>query len=156
MSASNIVKVAAVHGAAPFLDLQAGVERTCELILEAGRGGAKLVAFPETYLPGYPHWIWSHTTKYGAPLFAELYHNSIELPSKESKRMGEAARAGGGAGGSVKRRPSLPLPLCGAQCRTPFPQTPPPRPPLTRARGAPTRPRASARAKHRPRWAPYA
>ncbi len=95
MSASNIVKVAAVHGAAPFLDLQAGVERTCELILEAGRGGAKLVAFPETYLPGYPHWIWSHTTKYGAPLFAELYHNSIELPSKESKRIGEAARAAG-------------------------------------------------------------
>ena len=71
------------------------MDRTCELILEAGRNGAKLVAFPETYLPGYPHWIWSHTTKYGAPLFAALYHNAIELPSKESRRIGEAARAAG-------------------------------------------------------------
>jgi nitrilase len=95
MSTSSVVKVAAVHGAAPFLDLEAGVQKTCELIREAGRNGAKLVAFPETYLPGYPHWIWSHTAKYSAPLFAELFHNSIELPSKESRLIGEAARDAG-------------------------------------------------------------
>lgn len=91
MSIPSVVKVAAVHGAAPFLDLEAGVQKTCQLIREAGRNGAKLVAFPETYLPGYPHWIWSHTAKYSAPLFAELFHNSIELPSKESRLIGEAA-----------------------------------------------------------------
>ncbi|GAB2814950.1 carbon-nitrogen hydrolase family protein [Alpinimonas psychrophila] len=95
MNTSSVVKVAAVHGAAPFLDLKAGVQKTCELISEAGRNGAKLVAFPETYLPGYPHWIWSHTAKYSAPLFAELFHNSIELPSNESRLIGEAAREAG-------------------------------------------------------------
>jgi nitrilase len=95
MNTSSVVRVAAVHGAAPFLDLKAGVQKTCELIREAGRNGAKLVAFPETYLPGYPHWIWSHTPKYSAPLFAELFHNSIELPSNESRLIGEAAREAG-------------------------------------------------------------
>ncbi|BBG05109.1 MULTISPECIES: carbon-nitrogen hydrolase family protein [Pseudonocardia] len=93
--AEKIVRVAAVHAAAPFLDLAAGVERTCEFIREAGRTGARLVVFPETFLPGYPHWIWSHTTKYAAPLFAELFANSIELPSRESAAIGAAARDAG-------------------------------------------------------------
>ena len=89
------VKVAAVHAAAPFLDREAGVEQACKFIREAGRNGAKVIAFPETYLPGYPHWIWSHTTKYAAPLFAELFANSIELPSAESDAIAAAAREAG-------------------------------------------------------------
>ena len=92
---SQIVKVAAVHAAAPFLNLAAGVEKTIAFIEEAGAAGAKLVAFPETFLPGYPHWIWSHTTKYAAPFFRELYLNSIELPSKESQAIGDACRRAG-------------------------------------------------------------
>ena len=91
----STVKVAAVHAAAPFLDLDAGVRKACEFIREAGRAGAKLVAFPETFLPGYPYWIWSHTTKYAAPFFAELYANAVELPSDASRAIGEAAREAG-------------------------------------------------------------
>lgn len=62
------IKVAAVHSAAPFLDLDAGVELAIDYIQQAGRQGAHIVAFPETYLPGYPYWIWSHTSKHSAPL----------------------------------------------------------------------------------------
>lgn len=91
----STVRVAAVHAAAPFLDLQAGVQRTIEFIREAAAGGAQFVAFPETFLPGYPHWIWSHTSKYAAPLFAELYANSIEFPSPEADAIAEAAREAG-------------------------------------------------------------
>ncbi|MGY1751174.1 carbon-nitrogen hydrolase family protein [Modestobacter sp. SYSU DS0511] len=94
-NSSTTVKVAAVHAAAPFLDLEAGVQRACEFIREAGCAGAKLVAFPETFLPGYPYWIWSHTTKYAAPFFAELYANAVELPSEASRALGEAAREAG-------------------------------------------------------------
>ncbi|OJX68371.1 MAG: hypothetical protein BGO95_09380 [Micrococcales bacterium 73-13] len=89
------VRVAAVHAAAPFLDLRAGVARTVELIHEAAAGGAQLVAFPETFLPGYPHWIWSHTAKYAAPLFAELYANAVEFPSVEADAIARAARDAG-------------------------------------------------------------
>lgn len=89
------VKVAAVHAAAPFLKLDAGVEQAVGFIREAGQAGAKLIAFPETYLPGYPHWIWSHTPKHAAPLFAELYANSVELPSAASDAIADAAREAG-------------------------------------------------------------
>jgi aliphatic nitrilase len=86
------VKVAAVHAASAFLDRDASVDKACALIEEAGRNGAGLIAFPETYLPGYPFWIWTHTPRNSAPLFAELYANAIELPSDASRRIGDAAR----------------------------------------------------------------
>lgn len=96
MASSNApVKVAAVHAAAPYLKLEAGVEQACSFIREAGRNGARLVVFPETYLPGYPYWIWSHTAKYAAPLFAELYANSVELPGPASDRIAAAAGEAG-------------------------------------------------------------
>ena len=34
-----------------FLDRDATVEKACRLIDEAARGGAKLVVFPETFIP---------------------------------------------------------------------------------------------------------
>lgn len=92
---NKTVRIATIHDAAPYLDLPAGVARVCELIGQAGKRGARIIVFPETYLPGYPYWIWSHTAKYSAPLFAELYANSIELPSPESDRIAEAARLAG-------------------------------------------------------------
>jgi hypothetical protein len=48
-----------------WLDLVAGVEQVIELIAEAARGGAQLVAFPETFLPGYPWWIWLDSPRLG-------------------------------------------------------------------------------------------
>ncbi|MCY1206928.1 Nitrilase [compost metagenome] len=89
------IRVAAVHAAAPFLDLEAGIRRTVEFIHQAGAGGARLVAFPETFLPGYPHWIWSHTSKYAAPLFAELYRHAIEFPSPQANAIAAAAQEAG-------------------------------------------------------------
>jgi predicted amidohydrolase len=41
-----------------WLDLQGGVRKTCDLIQEASHNGARLVAFPEVWIPGYPAWIW--------------------------------------------------------------------------------------------------
>jgi nitrilase len=89
------LKVAAVHAASEFLDRDACVEKACALIAEAGAQGAKLIAFPETYLPGYPFWAWTHTPKTGAPLFDRLFRNSIDLPSDASRAIGDAARAAG-------------------------------------------------------------
>lgn len=48
--------VAAAHASAPPLDARAGVAKACALIAEAARAGARLVVFPESFIPGFPIW----------------------------------------------------------------------------------------------------
>ncbi|MBN1319734.1 MAG: carbon-nitrogen hydrolase family protein [Thermoleophilia bacterium] len=89
------MRVAAVHAASVFLDREASVSKACNLIADAARGGARLIAFPETFVPGYPYWIWTHTPPAGAPLFRELYLNSVEVPSPATEALGAASREAG-------------------------------------------------------------
>src|SRR5438552_3834451 len=58
-------KVAVVQAAPVWLDLDATVDKTIALIEQAAAQGAKLIAFPETFIPGYPWQIWL-----GAPAWA--------------------------------------------------------------------------------------
>ncbi|WP_342760108.1 nitrilase-related carbon-nitrogen hydrolase, partial [Providencia rettgeri] len=51
-------KAAAVQAAPVFLDTDATVDKVCRLIEEAADNGAKLVAFPEVFVSGYPYWSW--------------------------------------------------------------------------------------------------
>ena len=85
-------KVAAVQAAPIMLDREATVQKTCDLIDEAGRNGAKLINFPEAWIPGYPYWIWMDGPDYGAPFFVELYNNAVEIPSKAVRDISEAAK----------------------------------------------------------------
>jgi len=50
------VRVAIVQSE-PAPSLDEGLQRTDALVREATRSGASLVAFPETWLPGYPAWL---------------------------------------------------------------------------------------------------
>lgn len=89
------VKAAAVHSASVFLDREGSVDKACRLIGEAGAAGAGLVVFPETFIPGYPFWIWTHTPTTGAPLFHEFFANSVVIPSEATEQLCAAARAAG-------------------------------------------------------------
>ena len=87
------LKAAVVQAAPVFLDLDKSVEKAIRLIDEAGSNGAKIIAFPESFLPAYPWWIYlGDPTVYGMPFYKEFFKNSLELPSVEAKRLGEAAR----------------------------------------------------------------
>ena len=91
-------KVAIAQHAPVFLDREASVEKACRLIAEAGRGGAKLVAFPEAFIPAYPDWVWMLAARerraLGA-LYAELVDNAVTVPGPETARLGAAAKAAG-------------------------------------------------------------
>ena len=87
--------VAAVHASSPFLDRDAGIDKTCRLISEAAEQGAKLIVFPETFVPGYPFWIWTHTPAMSGAFFLELFANSVTIGSEATDKVAAAAREAG-------------------------------------------------------------
>src|SRR5205823_13373244 len=90
--------VAIIQAAPVALDLAASMDKGVALIREAAKRGAKLVAFGETWLPGYPVWLdhcpdvalWNHGP--AKDVFARLRRNSIEVPSAETERLAALAR----------------------------------------------------------------
>ena len=92
------LKVAIVQAAPVFMNLHASLALAVEFIGKAAAQGARLVAFGETWLPGYPAWLdycpsaalWNHEpTK---EVFAELRRNSVAVPSHETETLAETAK----------------------------------------------------------------
>ena len=79
-----------------FLDREATVEKACDLIATAGAEGARLVAFPEAFIPAYPDWVWavpSGEEGLLGDLYAELLANSVAIPSGATEQLCKAARS---------------------------------------------------------------
>jgi aliphatic nitrilase len=81
---------AAVQVAPVFLDREATIDKACQLIEEASRQGARLIVFPETWVPTYPFWDMMR-----ADAWLELYRNAVEVPSPTADRLAAAARRAG-------------------------------------------------------------
>jgi aliphatic nitrilase len=92
-----VVKLAAVQAAPVFLNREATVEKACRLILEAGRNGAKVVGFPEGFIPGFPQWFWFHTigSQETKQFYRRLFQNAVEIPSPAVETLAAAAREAG-------------------------------------------------------------
>ena len=87
-----MVRVAAVQATPVFLDREATTDKACALIKEAAAGGARLVAFPESFIPTYPDWVWRTVSWADTRYVRLLYENSVEVPGPIVDRLGEAAR----------------------------------------------------------------
>jgi aliphatic nitrilase len=88
------VRVAAVQAASVFLDRERTTEKACRLIREAGKNGARLIGFPEGFIPAHPVWYHHHsaTGAISNRLATELFKNSVEIPGPETDALGAAAR----------------------------------------------------------------
>ena len=85
-------KACAAHVAPVFLDASATVQKACSLIAEAARNGAQLIAFPESFVPGFPVWAPVQAPIKNHDFFERLAANSIEVPGPEVSALCEAAR----------------------------------------------------------------
>ena len=86
------LRVAAVQAAPVFLDLDAAIDKTIRLMKEAADKGVELIAFPETWIPGYPWWIWLNSPAMGMQYVQRYNDNSLVVGSAEFDRLGQAAR----------------------------------------------------------------
>ncbi|MEW6141536.1 MAG: nitrilase-related carbon-nitrogen hydrolase [Chloroflexota bacterium] len=82
-----------IRPAPEWFDLDATVDKAVGLIEKAGKNGARLVVFPEGWLPCFTYW----SNDFADPgLFRELWAkflwNCVEVPSKETDALGAAAR----------------------------------------------------------------
>jgi predicted amidohydrolase len=92
------VQAAAVQAAPVYSSLHDSLEKALALIAEAARRGAQLVAFGESWLPGYPAWLdccrdvalWDHEPV--KRVFARLMENSVVVPGPVTEALGDAAR----------------------------------------------------------------
>lgn len=89
-----IIRVAAVQAAPVLLDREATTVKACRLIREAGAGGARIIGFPEGFIPCHPLWYHFHPASSGRSrqLASKLFLNSVEIPSATTEQLCEAAR----------------------------------------------------------------
>jgi aliphatic nitrilase len=90
---SGVVRVAAVQSEPAWLDIEAGIDKVVGLIEDAAAGGAQLVGFPETFVPGYPWWIWLDSPAAGMRYVADYSANSMTRDGEQMQRVQSAAAA---------------------------------------------------------------
>jgi len=90
-------KVAVVQAAPAWLDLDASIAKTIALIEEAAAKGAKLIAFPEAFIPGYPWHIWLDSPAWaiGRGFVQRYFDNSLSYDSPQAERLRLAVKKSG-------------------------------------------------------------
>jgi nitrilase len=95
---SKRARVAIAQSAPVYLDKRASLGKALDLIYQAAKEASQLVAFGESWLPGYPVWLdvcrgaalWDNAST--KDVFAKLRDNSITVPGEEVNVLSEAAR----------------------------------------------------------------
>lgn len=79
--------VAIIQESPVILDREKSVLKAAALVGEAANLGAKLILFPEAFIPGYPAWIWrlrpGGDWGLSEKLHKRLYSNAVDLESDE-------------------------------------------------------------------------
>lgn len=91
------VTVAVVQAAPVPFDREASVDKVCELTQEAASHGARLILFPEAFVPAYPRGFSfgvtvGHRTPEGRRLWQRYVDNAVDVPSAATERLGKAAQ----------------------------------------------------------------
>src|ERR1700687_6199177 len=81
-----------------FLNRDATIVKAIAAIAEAAAKGAKLIVFPEAFIPGYPEWVWMNAPGKKSlthPLYEVLLEQSISVGDNSTEILCDAARESG-------------------------------------------------------------
>src|SRR5512140_1730943 len=91
------VRVAVVQAAPVMFDREASVEKACRLTHEAAAQGARLVLFPETFIPAYPRGLTfgavvGSRSPAGRRTWQTYWANAVDVPGPATDALAAAAR----------------------------------------------------------------
>ncbi|MBZ4417304.1 carbon-nitrogen hydrolase family protein [Myxococcus sp. RHSTA-1-4] len=100
MDSPQPLRVAAVQAAPALFDREGSLERVASWTARAARDGARLVLFPEAFIPAYPRglgfgFVVGSRTEAGRRLWQRYNEQSVEVPGPTTERLGSIAREHG-------------------------------------------------------------
>lgn len=85
-------RAAVVQAEPVWNDLDGGIDKVIALSSEAKQNGASIIAFPETFIPGYPWYLWLDSVAWQSQFTVPYALNSLEIGSAQWHRIEQAAR----------------------------------------------------------------
>lgn len=100
MAKVNQFKVAVVQAGSVVMNKEKGIQKTIRLIEEAAEQSAKIIVFPEAFIPAYPRGmsfgaLVGSRSQEGREDFARYAQNSIQVPGPETEQIGKAVKQAG-------------------------------------------------------------
>jgi len=95
MPALPRVRACAAHLAPVWMDADGSTDKAVDAVAEAARRGAQLIAFPESFIPGFPIWTALVAPIRTHELFRVFAANSVRAEGPQVARLREAARLHG-------------------------------------------------------------
>lgn len=95
MIAETQYRAACVQAAPVYFDKDGGVAKTIDLIDEAVAADAKLIAFPECWIPGYPWWAWLDAPAVGMQFVQRHFNSCLTADGPEVEKIAQHAFARG-------------------------------------------------------------
>jgi nitrilase len=94
------VRVAVVQAAPVLFDREASLKKACQLAAQAAAQGARLIIFPEAFIPAYPRGLGFGTvvgsrSQAGRQTWERYWANSVDVPGPATEVLGAAAREAG-------------------------------------------------------------
>lgn len=95
---THVLNVAVVQAAPIAFDLDRSISKAADLAADARRSGAKLMLFPEAFLPAYPRGldfgaVVGSRTPAGREQFRRFWESSIDVPGPRTEALGRIAKA---------------------------------------------------------------
>lgn len=92
---TRTLAVAAVQGTPVFLDRSATLAVVVAEIETARADGSRLVVFPESFVPGYPDWVWRRPPMSDGDWYARFAAQAVDVDGSDLDPVRDAARSAG-------------------------------------------------------------
>lgn len=95
MTARSEIRITAVQATPAYLEREKTVDVVGAHVLQAGADGTDLVVFPESFVPGYPDWVWRHKPFSDADWYARFQDQAVDVAGSDLDPVRDAARTAG-------------------------------------------------------------